>query len=91
MRLVVLLMVALAAPVTTALAQPAPTDWSPQIPSLRLGPPLMPDTSLNVPGGYVSGTAAGAGSGGYQFGNNIAGPSGAFYAAFQKNAFPFRR
>jgi hypothetical protein len=93
MRFLVIAAAALVAAAGAAQAAPsAATEWTPQIPTLRLTPPLVPDNSLNVAGGYASTySGTGAGGGGYQFGNNIAAPSGAIYAAFQKGAFPFRR
>lgn len=90
MRFLVIAAAALVASVVAAQAAPSPaTEWTPQIPTLTLSPPLIPDNSLNVPAGYAP--AYGGIGGGYQFGNNIAVPSGAFYALFQKGAFPFRR
>ena len=87
------LVIAAAVLAASAGAAEAATDatpaLAPQIPTLRLGAPLVPDNSLAI-GGYATAYGA-AGSGGYQFGNNIAAPSGALYAAFQKRAFPFRR
>lgn len=62
------------------------SDWSPQIPSLRLTPPLVPDPSS---AGYAYG-AGGASGIGYQLGSNPAAASGVLYAIFQKGGFPFR-
>jgi hypothetical protein len=90
MRVAVLVAVLLATPIAMARSEPVASEWSMQIPTLKLGPSLTPDTGLEI-SGYSDSAGGGTGGGGYQFGNNIAAQTGALYATFQKGAFPFRR